>query len=247
MISAAVGHALFTVRNLNVQRGGRIAIDDLSIDIPQSGVIGIFGPNGAGKTTLMEVLAGRLGYNSGDVKMDGLDLIDHRMLVRRRVSFASVPSGIARNLSGADYLNLVGAAEGYNPLTTRQVEMIRILQMQDDLSRRISGYSHGMQKKLSIIASLNEQARVYVFDEIFNGLDIVSLRALRAFFRDLAASGKLICICSHFLQILFDWCDEVVLIAEGTVRRRWSKDEIDAFNGYTEFEEAAIKHYPAGT
>jgi ABC-2 type transport system ATP-binding protein len=234
---------LVAMQALCVRRGGKTVIDGLDLDLPRRGIIGIVGPNGAGKTTLIDVFSGRLAYSGGSVRVAGREVIDELMAVRRMISVASVPEGASLSLPGMDYLRLVGAAEGYAAPTPRQIRLAAILSMDDMLHAPISTYSHGTRKKLSLLASLGEAAAAYVYDEVFNGLDLVSMRALQEFFRDLAGEGKLVLVCSHFLPLLYGWCDGIVLIAKGAVARRWDRAALAGLDGYQAFEGEAIVHY----
>ncbi|HXI87653.1 MAG TPA: ABC transporter ATP-binding protein [Parvularculaceae bacterium] len=236
--------AVLECNELTVRRGGALVLDKVSISLHAGRIIGIIGPNGAGKTTWMEAAAGRLAYSGGSIRVCGRSVIENILATRAVISMASVPTGPTLNISGWDYLNLVGAVEGYRPLTPIQAELANILGLGSSLDAAMKTYSHGTLKKLSVLASLNESAAIYIYDEIFNGLDIVALRAMKAFFRNIASSGSLVLVCSHFLQILFQWCDEVVLINRRQVAKHWDGPEIAAYGGdYEKFEADAIAYY----
>ena len=171
------------ISNLTVKRGEQSILSNLNLDLPTGEIIGLIGPNGAGKTTLLEVMTGRLAFNSGTIQVGEKIVIDDPLSVRRSTSFATTPSGVTLNLTGLDYLEIVAAVEMYAAPTKLQLDLMKVIDFDPNLlRRRMSSYSHGELKKISIIASLNENASLFVYDEIFNGLDLPSLKAMKTFF-----------------------------------------------------------------
>ena len=233
------------ISNLTVKRGEQSILSNLNLDLPTGEIIGLIGPNGAGKTTLLEVITGRLAYNSGTIQVGEKIVIDDPLSVRRSTSFATTPSGVTLNLTGLDYLEIVAAVEMYAAPTKLQLDLMKVIDFDPNLlRRRMSSYSHGELKKISIIASLNENASLFVYDEIFNGLDLPSLKAMKTFFRDFSTEDRTIIVCSHFLQILFDWCDRIVLLNEKTIQNTWPPEDLEKFNGdYVLFEDQALVLY----
>ncbi len=234
---------LIELDGVSVRRGDRLVLSDVTVSISAGRIVGVIGPNGAGKTTLIRTIGGRLPYQ-GSLRIAGSEVIDDPLRARQAVSIAAEPQGLSLHLTGLRYLGFIAAVERYAALTPHQAEMIALLDFASDIARPIKTYSHGMLKKLSIVASLNEAAPIYVYDEIFNGLDIVALAAMKSFFRSRVDAGKTVFICSHVLQVLFDWCDEVLLVSGATIARRWTGEALADYRGdYKAFESEAARYY----
>lgn len=238
--------ALVICNEVELRRGGKAVLSNVSLELVPGGIVGVIGPNGAGKTTLMSAIAARLPVAGGTITVNGYGVMDHPLQVRRSVSMASAPSSSVLAMRGVDYLHLVAAVEGYRAITASQLELIQILDFEATLSRRIGSYSHGMMKKLALVASLNDSRSVLIIDEIFNGIDVISMNKMKDFFKRQAEGGKLIMICSHFLQILFGWCSTVFVISNGTIPKIWDSNALEQFGGnYSQFEEDAVRYYNA--
>lgn len=236
--------ALINIEGLDVWRGDKAVLKDVNVKLNSGQIVGVIGPNGAGKTTLMEAIAARLPYKEGSINANGAEVADTILKTRSSVSFATEPLGLSLALTGRRYLDFVAAIEGYRALTSNQVDFAGLTDLADHLDRPMKTYSHGMLKKLSVAASLNDAASIYIYDEIFNGLDILSLQAMKGFFKNIAANGKLIIICSHFLQILFEWCDEVVLVNNQTIAKHWDTHELEIYAGdYNKFQDDAARRF----
>ena len=238
------GMSRVVLDDVTVKRGGAVVLSGVTAAFGEGRIVGIAGANGAGKTTLMGAMSGDVPYAAGSVTVLGREVVNDPKRTRRAVSVASVPRGPSEALTGLGYLRFAAMAEGYQAPSAAQVELAALTGLTPDLARPIRTYSHGTAKKLALVAAVGPEAPVLVLDEVFNGMDVVSLRAMRDFFRAMASEGALIFLCSHFLQILFGWCDEVAVIGGGGIARRWTREEIARFDGrYDDFEAEAIAYY----
>src|SRR5438045_6402147 len=104
-----------SIRNVTKTFGDKLALDDVSFDIPSGQICGLLGPNGAGKTTLFRLLMGILKASSGRLQIAGLDAFDDRVVVKRLIGFLPDEPVFYSYLSGREVLELSAAMHGLDP------------------------------------------------------------------------------------------------------------------------------------
>ena len=188
------------------------AVDDLSFKVREGAITGFLGPNGAGKTTTLRIVLGLVRPTSGRATVKAQP---YRRLADplRQVGAVLEASSFHPGRSGRDHLRVVAASAGME--RARVEEVLALVQLTEDGSRRVGGYSLGMQQRLSLAAALLGDPGVLVLDEPANGLDPQGIRWLRDLLRTLAAEGRTILISSHVLPEIEQIADEVVIVHRG--------------------------------
>ncbi len=214
--------ALQTV-GLTKRYGDRIAVNNLSIDIPEGVVCGFIGRNGAGKTTTIRMLLGLIEPTSGTAEVLGHSSKDPKT-----------------------YLHQVGAMiEGpafYPSLTARQnLEVLRrlgrlpkssidrvltIVGLDHRADELVKGYSLGMKQRLGIAAALLPDPKLLVLDEPTNGLDPQGIREVRELLGQFSEDGITVLVSSHLLDELQHVADHLVLINDGSLAFQGSAEEL---------------------
>lgn len=208
-----------------VYSNGR-GITDVSIEVAAGKLVGLVGPNGAGKTTLLRVLIGLARADTGEVGFGK----EHPDAGIRDVVVGSVQEDAALFdlLTGEEHLNFVGQlyALGQTLRMERIVELARVLELGDGMGRPIATYSKGMRRKLAFAAAILADPRVLILDEPFEGVDPLSVLAMKEILRQFAVAGTAVLITSHMLSLVEDVCGEFVLISEGAVRFAGDRDAL---------------------
>ncbi|ACQ78625.1 ABC transporter related [Beutenbergia cavernae DSM 12333] len=203
-----------TTDGLTKRYGDRIAVDDLTMEVPARRVTGFVGPNGAGKTTTIRMLLGLVRPTAGSAQILGHPLAEPAAYLRRVGSLVDGPA-FYPHLTGRDNLRVLGRLAG----RTSRIE--RVLDV-TGLSRRagdpVAAYSLGMRQRLAIAAALLPSPDLVILDEPANGLDPSGIREIRRLLRDLADDGTTVLVSSHQLAELEQVCDHVVLLHEGRLR-----------------------------
>jgi ABC-2 type transport system ATP-binding protein len=210
---------MLEVRNL-VKRYHRIpAVDDVSFTIRPGEVLGYLGPNGAGKSTTVKVLIGLLEPTSGDILFNGCDVRADWIGFQRRLGYVPEEPHLYPQLSGREYLQLVGRLRGLprRTLEPRMDEMLRLFSLWEDRHTALSSYSKGMRQKILLSAALLHDPDVLILDEPFSGLDVNTALVLRSLVRALAESGKIILYSSHVLEVVERVCSSVLILRKGKV------------------------------
>jgi sodium transport system ATP-binding protein len=216
------------------------AVDGVSFTAPDGEITGLLGPNGAGKTTLLRVLATLIVPDAGSATMDGLDVVRERFAVRERVGVLSDARGLYPRLTARENVAYFGALHGLRgaALDARIESLLDTLGLRALADRRTQGFSQGERMKVAIARALVHDPPNILLDEPTNGLDIMSVRALRDQLRGLRAAGKCLLFSSHVMQEVAALCDRI--LAHGRVVAHGTAAELVARTGAPTLEEAFV-------
>ena len=224
------------------------AVDGVSFAAADGEITGLLGPNGAGKTTLLRVLATLMIPDSGNARVDGKDVVRERYGVRRRIGVLSDARGIYPRLTARENIRYFGALQGLSgaALEARVDQLIRALSIADIADRRAHGFSQGERMKVAIARALVHDPHTILLDEPTNGLDIISIRALRDLLRDLEAHGKCLLFSSHVMQEVSALCRRIVILGRGKVVAIGTAAELLARSGEQTLEDAFVRLLGSG-
>jgi len=186
-------------RNLSQHFGRFVAVDSVSLSVPQRTVYGFLGRNGAGKTTTLKMILALIRPSSGDVKICGRDVFTSRIATAAMTGSLLEAHGFYRNLTGRENLDLSRRLLG---LPRSAIDLaLDITSMTSDAKRRVGGYSLGMRQRLGIARALLGAPRVLILDEPANGLDPDGISDMRLFLRNLPErTGATVLMSSHLLS-----------------------------------------------
>jgi ABC-2 type transport system ATP-binding protein len=195
-------------------RGGRtVALDGLSLDVPEGGVFGFLGPNGAGKTTTIRCLLGLVRPTKGRARiLAAASVSDLRTVLRRVGSLVEAPA-FATRMSGRRNLELLAGVDGIGAERVRSV--LDRVGLADRAGDPVRAYSLGMKQRLAIGAALLKDPAVLILDEPANGLDPAGIKEVRELLRDLGAEGRTVFVSSHILSEVQQVADRVAIVARG--------------------------------
>src|SRR5580693_978550 len=210
--------------------GGLTAVDAIDLTVAAGQFFGFLGPNGAGKSTTIKMLTGLLAPTSGRMQLLGIDFSANPAGVKRQIGVVSEGMGLFERLTGIEYLGFVGRMYGLDKPTTekRAEELLEFMQLADREKTLIADYSHGMQKKLALAASVIHGPRILFLDEPFEGVDALAAGALKALLGRMAERGVTIFLTSHVLEIVERLCSHVAIIHKGRLVAQGSLDELRA-------------------
>jgi ABC-2 type transport system ATP-binding protein len=203
---------MIRVEQLTKRYGHTKAVDDLSFDVLPGRVTGFLGPNGAGKTTTLRMVLGLVRADGGTATFDGT------------VGAVLEDTGFHPGRSGRNHLRVLAVAGGHP--AARVDEVLAEVGLADAADRRVRGYSLGMRQRLSIAAALLGDPDVLILDEPANGLDPPGIRWIRDLLRAQAARGRTVLVSSHLLSEIVLGADDVVVIANGSLRAGGPIEEV---------------------
>jgi sodium transport system ATP-binding protein len=218
------------------------AVAGASFKVPDGQITGLLGPNGAGKTTLLRMLATLIVPDSGHARVQGYDVVSERYAVRRRIGVLSDARGIYPRLTARENIRYFGALQGLAgpELEWRVDTLLDTLGLGAIADRRAQGFSQGEKMKTAIARALVHDPDAILLDEPTNGLDIMSVRALREQLRALRGQGKCLLFSSHVMQEVAALCDRIVVMAAGRVVAEGTAAELIAMAGASTLEDAFV-------
>ena len=232
---------MIQVRKLTRRYGTFTALQDVSFDAPDGAITGVLGANGAGKTTLLRILAGILRPDSGGVRIGTADqrpgkpspdtgalLDDH---------------GLYPRLTAFEHLVYFGRLRGLSTdvLRARVDETLALLGLEGVSRRPTGGFSQGERCKVALGCALIHEPSHLLLDEPTNGLDVPTVRALRALLRHLRDTGRCILLSSHVMREVEEVCDRVVIVARGRLVAEGTVESICARASTATLEDAFVE------
>ncbi len=229
--------------------GAIAAVRDVSLSARDGRITGLLGPNGAGKSTTLRMLYTVLRPDAGDALIDGHSAVHAPLEAARRLGVLTHNAGIYPNLTARENILYFGALQGLPRAAARQRagELLELLEMQEFADRRAKGFSQGQRLKTALARALVHNPRNLILDEPTNGLDVMAVRALRALLRRLRDAGHCVLFSSHVMHEVSELCDEVVVIADGTVIAAGTPEAIRARTGTGALEDAFVQLIGGGT
>lgn len=205
---------MLEIQNISVKYEENYILNNLSISVNSSSVLGILGKNGAGKTTLFNTLFGELKY-SGKISWE------NKAITKNDIAYLETTNYFYPYIKGKEYLNYFSIKNSseinyYNSLFNLP------------LDKYVSTYSTGMKKKLALIGILLLNKPIVILDEPFNGLDFEGVHVLYDIIKHLKSKKKLVFISSHIIETLFKTCDNIAIIQEGKIDKIIKKEDYNS-------------------
>jgi sodium transport system ATP-binding protein len=223
--------------------GGRPVLRDLSFEAQDGAITGLLGANGAGKTTTLRTICGVLEADSGSVTIDQErgEVRSHQ--TQRKVGALLDHIGLYTRLSVRENLEYFGrlrgmSGQGLNRAVDRVISTLGLEAIAD---RPTAGFSQGERMKTALGRAILHSPKNLVFDEPTNGLDILTIRSLRALLKRLRDEGTCVIFSSHVLEEVQALCDSVVVISHGTIAGRGSATELCSQTSTKCLEDAFVQ------
>jgi len=206
--------AALETRDLSRRFGRHLAVDRVSMTVPQRAVYGFLGRNGAGKTTTLKMLLGLIRPSAGAALIDGVDVVRDRLTAARRVGALLEAHGFYANLTGRENLALTRTLLGVP--ATEIDRVLDVVEMRDSAGRRVSDYSLGMRQRLGLARAMLGAPPVLVLDEPTNGLDPDGIADMRRFLKALPdRTGATVLLSSHLLGEIEQTATHIGIVNEG--------------------------------
>jgi ABC-2 type transport system ATP-binding protein len=205
--------------NLVKHFGETVAVDGVSLSVPEGSVLGMLGPNGAGKTTTVRMMTTLTIPTSGTARVAGHDVIKEPAAVRRSMGLTGQAATVDELLTGRENLRLIGALYGLSPRYIKQAsdDLLERFSLTDAGNRTVKTYSGGMRRRLDLAVSLVATPPVLFLDEPTTGLDPRSRVELWDVLRELVSDGTTLLLTTQYLEEADQLADRIVVIDKGRV------------------------------
>ena len=215
------------------------ALDNVSLTIKESELLGLLGVNGAGKTTLIKILCGLTRKTSGTITINNFNLDKEIDKIKEIIDISPQETSVANNLTVKE--NLEFFANIYNNNDDKTLnEIIDIFNLNEVLNQRAKTLSGGYKRRLSIAIALISKPKILFLDEPTLGLDVFARRELWNIIKKLQKNITII-LTSHYLEEIENLCDRVAILSNGKLLKTGTIEEIKQITNTQNFEDAFIK------
>ena len=210
---------MIELKNLTKRYDRVLAVDNLNLHIEAGEIFGFIGPNGAGKTTTIRMMGGLLRPTAGSIRIDGLDMAEAAVEVKKKIGFIPDRPYLYEKLTGMEFLSFTAALYGVNEkaVAGQPDDLLRMFALFNWRHELIESYSHGMKQRLIIAAALLHDPKVIIVDEPMVGLDPAAVKLVKDILRDLAGQGKTIFMSTHTLSVAENLCHRIGIIHKGSL------------------------------
>ncbi len=211
------------IRNLNKtykaskRSAAKVALEDVSLDIPQGSIFALLGPNGAGKSTIINIMAGLVKKSSGSVNINGFDIdVNER---NSKSSIGVVPQELNYDpyFTPLESLELQAGLYGVPKSERRSREILEMVGLGDKADAYVRSLSGGMKRRLLMAKAMVHNPPILVLDEPTAGVDIELRRQLWENVKMLNSRGVTIVLTTHYLEEAEELCDRIAIIDKGKI------------------------------
>ena len=206
---------MIQLKNVFKQFGGRLAVEDLSLDVPAGEIYGLLGHNGAGKSTAIGMMLGQVWPTAGELRICGFEVTGHRRQALEKVGAIFESPAFYDYLSGRRNLQILSS---YTATTSaaRIQEVIDWVSLGNRADSKVRTYSHGMRARLALAQALLPKPELLILDEPSDGLDPEGIHEMRqTILRLHREMGLTILLSSHLLNEVEQLCTRIAVLNQG--------------------------------
>ena len=207
---------MIEVKNLTKRYGKHLAVDDLSFTVEKGQIYGFLGPNGAGKSTTMNIMTGYLGATSGEILINGHDILREPQEAKKCIGYLPEQPPLYMEMTVWEYLNFAAELKKIpKDEVKKQIEKVaKLTRLEEVQNRLIHNLSKGYKQRVGLAQAILGFPEIIILDEPTVGLDPKQIIEIRELIRTLAKNHTVI-LSSHILAEVREVCDYVMIIAKG--------------------------------
>lgn len=215
---------MIEVQNLSKKYDNFRVLKDISFKVRDGEILGFLGPNGAGKTTTMKILTGYTAATEGTVKINGLDVSDHPLEVKRKIGYLPESVPLYDDMTVAEYLKFAASIRGVGlDALKKAVDVCGLTKM---IRRPISHLSKGYRQRTCLAQALLHNPDILILDEPTSGLDPNQIAEIREVIKEIGRQ-KTVILSTHILQEVQSTCNRVIIINEGQIVAEGTTEELE--------------------
>ena len=202
------------VKNLTKRYGEKVAVNNISFEINEGELFSLLGVNGAGKTTTIKMLSTLILPNSGQVKINGLDIKKDSMKIKEIINVSPQETAIGGNLTVLENLDFMCGVYNIKNKKEKIDEIVKMFKLDNVLKQKAKTLSGGWQRKLSIAIALINEPKILFLDEPTLGLDVLARKELWKIIESLKGKVTII-LTTHYMEESEKLSDRVGVMNEG--------------------------------
>lgn len=209
---------MIEVKNVTKKYGKAVAVEDISFTIKEGEIVGLLGPNGAGKSTTMNMITGFIEQTSGDIIVDGFDMLKKPKKAKREIGY--MPEGVPlyADLTVKEFVTYMAEIKRVNR-KERKEKVDKIIEqtgLKDVQKKLIKNLSRGYKQRVSMAGALVGEPKILILDEPTVGLDPKQITEIRNLIKELGKTHTVI-LSSHILSEVSQICNKVIIINKGKI------------------------------
>lgn len=234
---------MIEIQNITKTYGKKIALNNLSLTIPEGKIFGFLGHNGAGKSTTIKSLVSIINPTSGKILFDNQSLSENRLAIKKRIGYVPDSPDLFLQLTADEYWNLIAAAFSLTEAekNTQVTHYSQLFDLQNVGDQLIDSFSHGMRQKVIVIGALLSDPDIWILDEPLQGLDPQAAYDLKELMKQHAAKGKTVIFSTHALDTAQQLCDELAILKKGELIYNGTVDDLLETSGDDSLENVYLK------
>ena len=238
---------MIEVTGLTKLYGEHVAIQDINFSVKDGEIVGFLGPNGAGKTTTMKILTCFMPATYGSARVDGFDIFESPMEVKRRIGYLPDTPPVYPELTVQSYLHFVAEIKEvrYRDRKARVWQVMRDTRIDDVADRLIGHLSRGYQQRVGIAQALVHDPKVLILDEPTVGLDPNQIREVRELIKELGKKRTII-LSTHILPEVSVTCERIIVINGGVIAAAGTEEQLSRQFGGAGTYRLGVKGDKAG-
>ena len=209
--------SMLYINDLTKNYGSFMAVNHLSLHIPEGDLFGFVGPNGAGKTTTIRIVCGLLRASSGTVRIGSTAAAVGSKEMKRMIGYVPDFFGVYDNLKVREYMDMYGSMYGMYSRDIAKLtdDLLELVNLSDKREVYVDTLSRGMKQRLCVARALLHNPRLLILDEPSSGLDPRARVEMKELLKNLHSMGKTIVISSHILSELSEMCNSIGIMNRG--------------------------------
>ncbi|MEA3398603.1 MAG: ATP-binding cassette domain-containing protein [Patescibacteria group bacterium] len=233
---------MIEIKNLSKKFGNNTVLDDISFSVKTGEVLGFLGPNGAGKSTTMKIITSFWTPSSGEIKVDGKDIMENSIASRKKIGYLPETVPLYEDMRVFEYLRFVAEIRGIGrgEIKKRLSEVVEDCGLKKVVRQPIDELSKGFRQRVGLAQAIIHNPEILILDEPTTGLDPNQIAEIRNLIKKLGKE-KTVIFSTHILSEVSATCDRVVIINNGKIVSEGKPDELAAKAGSKEIIYVKIK------
>lgn len=226
---------LIKIENVTKRFAKHVALDDVSLSIPEGSIYGLLGPNGAGKTTLLRIINRIIAPDSGRVLFNGCEMSDYDVY---RIGYMPEERGLYKKMKVGEQAVFFARLKGLSckEATSKLKMWFEKFGIEEWWNKSVGELSKGMAQKVQFIATVLHEPKLLIFDEPFSGFDPINANLLKKEILELRDKGATIIFSTHNMGSVEEVCDHITLIDKSKNILSGNVDAIRRKHGANIFE-----------
>jgi len=207
-----------SVKNLTKKYQTQRAVDNISFEVKTGEVLGFLGPNGAGKTTTMKIITGFIAPTDGDVKVNGISVLEEPEKVKQLIGYLPESNPLYQDMPVLEYLEFVAELQNVpkEKIKGQIAKMVKVCGLNVEKHKKINELSKGYKQRVGLAQALIHDPQILILDEPTTGLDPNQIVEIRNLIKEIGRE-KTVILSTHILPEVEATCDRILIINEGKI------------------------------